>query len=38
LHPLIDDEFVVARWGMHRVLQGMESAERFLTQIGGRHG
>jgi hypothetical protein len=35
LHPLIDDEFVACRWGLHRVLRGLRECELFLRTVSG---
>ena len=35
LEPLTGDKLIVQRWGLYRVLDGVEEAQRYLDQVGG---
>lgn len=35
LEPLTGDSLIVQRWGLYRVLDSLEEAQRYLDQVGG---
>ena len=35
LDPLSGSGLIVRRWGLHRVLDSLDEAQRYLDQIGG---
>lgn len=35
LDPLTEDKLLVQRWGLYRVLDDLDQAQRYLDEIGG---